>query len=367
MKLIENENINDFFEVPFKVYKDSQYISPFKDDIKRFLSKKNPLIRHFGELTFFVAYNDEGQPVGRITAHIHHKSNELHQMKRGFFGYFDCEDNIETARLLLGAAEKWLKARGMTEIAGNFNLTAMQQIGVMVDGFEKQPYTDQLYTPPHIHKLLEELGFSPFFPVTTFELDLKALDLSVFIDPKLEALKKNPDYEFRTLEKSKLKEQVEFACSLLNDGFKNNPMFVPLTNEEFWFQAKDMSLIIDEKITSFVYYKKEPAGVVIVIPDFNPLMKEFRSRLSWKLPFKLFTYRKKAKRCILIFASVRGDQHSNGLGLVMVNEALRNMKERGYETMGVTWVSDENKAPLAMVKRTGAKPYHRLYLYKKDL
>lgn len=363
---IKTGNLNDFFEVPFNVYKDSQYISPFKDDIKRFLSEKNPF-RKKGDLTFFVAYNDKGLPVGRITAHIHHASNGLHGWKRGYFGYFDCEDNVETARLLLETAAKWNKERGMTEIMGNFNLTAMQQMGVMVEGFEKQPYIDQLYTPPHISKLLEACGFQRTFPVTTFELDVKNFDFSRMADQRILALKDDPNYEWKTFEKSKLKEQMMFSCDLLNDGFKDNPMFVPLTHEEFWFQAKDMSLIIDEKITSFVKYKDEPAGVIITIPDLNPVLKEVRSRLTFSLPFKLWKFKKNPKRCLLIFASVRQDQHSKGLGLAMLYYALKNMQERGYESMGVTWISDENPAPLAMARKTGAKPYHRLYLYRKDL
>lgn len=364
---IKPGQLNDFFEVPFNIYKDNNYVSPFKDDIKRFLSKDNPLIKHFGELTYFVAYNDRGVPVGRITAHIHHKSNEIHGLKRGYFGFFDCEDNLETARLLLEAAEKWNKERGMNEIMGNFNLTAMQQMGVMVEGFENFPYIDQLYTPPHIHKLLEHFGYGRSFPVTTFDVDIKNFDHSFLKSEKVQALLENPDYEWETISKKHMKEQLQFACDILNEGFKNNPMFTPLTFEEFYFQAKDMSLIIDEKITSFVKYKGQANGIIISIPDLNPLLREVRSRFSLSLPWKFFKLRRNPKRCLLVFASVKPDQHSQGLGLVMLYKAIKEMKDRGYENMGITWISDDNKAPLAMAKKINARPYHRLYLFGKKI
>jgi GNAT superfamily N-acetyltransferase len=364
---IKTGNINDFFDVPFNVYQNTQYISPFKDDIKRFLGPKNPLIKNFGKLTYFVAYNDQDLPVGRITAHIHEASNERHHLKRGYFGFFDCENKLETAQLLLAAAEKWNRDQGMTEMMGNFNLTAMQQMGVMVEGFEKQPYIDQIYSPPHIYQLLEACGYERSFPTTTFEFDIKNFDFSCLEDDKVRSLIQHPDYEWKTFEKSKLKEQMIFSCDLLNEGFKNNPMFVPLTHEEFIFQAKDMSLIIDEKITSFVKYKGEPAGVFITIPDLNPILKEVRSRLTFSFPFKLFKLKRHPKRCLLIFASVKPEQHSKGLGIVMIYHAIKKMHERGYETLGVTWISDENKAPLALIKKTGATAYHRLYLFGKRL
>jgi hypothetical protein len=364
---VKTGHINDFFEVPFNVYKNTNYISPFKDDIKRFLGKDNPLMKHFGELTYFVAYNDQGTPVGRITAHIHRKSNELHNINRGYFGFFDCEDNLETAKALLDAAEAWNKARGMDEIMGNFNLTAMQQMGVMVEGFENIPYIDQLYSPPHIYKLLEKLGYTRSFPVNTFDVDIKNFDHSLLKDEKAKALLEHPDYKWETMSKKHMTEQLQFACDILNEGFKNNPMFTPLTFEEFYFQAKDMSLIIDEKITSFVKYKNEASGIIICIPDLNPILKEVRSRFSLSLLWKFFQLKRNPKRCLLVFASVKPDQHSKGLGLVMLYKAIKEMKDRGYESMGITWISDENKAPLSLAKKINAKVYHRLYLFGKKL
>lgn len=364
---IKTGHINDFFEVPFNIYQDNHYVSPFKDDIKRFLSKDNPLMKHFGELTYFVAYNEKGTPIGRITAHIHHKSNAIHGIKRGYFGFFDCADDLEVAGTLISAAEKWNKEKGMTEIMGNFNLTAMQQMGVMVEGFENPPYIDQLYTPAHIEKLLRHFGYTPSFPVSTFDVDIKNFDHSYLKDEKVKALLEHPDYEWETLSKKNMKKQLEFACEILNDGFKKNPMFTPLTFEEFYFQAKDMSLIIDEKITSFVKYKGQPSGIIICIPDLNPLLKEVHSRLSLALPWKFFQFKRKPKRCLLVFASVKPDQHSKGLGLVMLYKAIKEMKDKGYESMGITWISDENKAPLAMAKKINAKTYHRLFLFGKKI
>src|SRR5262249_56051314 len=97
-----------------------------------------------GACELFTAHRD-GRPLGRIVAAIHEASNRRHGMRRGQFGYFDCADDAEVAAALLQAAEAWVLARGADEIAGNFNLTAMQMVGVVTAGSEHAPYTDMMW------------------------------------------------------------------------------------------------------------------------------------------------------------------------------------------------------------------------------
>src|SRR5262247_1719007 len=140
-----------FFQVPFRVYGTTTlYVSPLEQDLKRFLdARKNPLFVRFGSRRFFVAMRD-GVPAGRIVAHIHRASNERFHWRRAYFGYFDCAPDAEVAGRLLQAAEAHRRDHCCDETMGNFNLTAMQQIGVVTEGFEHVPYIDQHGNPPHI-------------------------------------------------------------------------------------------------------------------------------------------------------------------------------------------------------------------------
>ena len=200
-------------------------------------------------MNYFTAYANN-KLVGRITAHIHHSSNELYNQRRCYFGYFDCIDDIEVASALLDSAEKWGRDKGCNLLIGNFNLTAMQMIGVVTSGFDKTPYTDQSYNPPHIPKLLEKLRFNKIFPTRSFEANVNAIDAEAIVSDKHKALLTDPNLDWQSYSKKKMKRQLRDTCYLLNDGFKNNPMFVALTEEEFLFQAKDLMLIIDERISS---------------------------------------------------------------------------------------------------------------------
>ena len=68
------------------------------------ISRRNPPFnRLYGEIYPFLAWRN-GKPVGRIAAIVNRAHNERYGDRTGFFGFFDCEDNIGLARLLFDAA-----------------------------------------------------------------------------------------------------------------------------------------------------------------------------------------------------------------------------------------------------------------------
>ena len=246
---LQQENFEAFFKCPFSVYSEtSLYVAPYKSDLKRFLDVgQNPLFRDHGRRTYFTLH-DGSDIAGRIVAHIHETSNERHKLARSYFGYFDCLDDQAAADLLLRAAEEWGSSQGCNEIAGNFNLTAMQQIGVVTDGFERAPYIDQIYSPPHICRLLETAGYERFFPMTTFEVLLGETDLNYLLGSASKKLMNDKEFSFRNPRRRQFAQFVREAGSLVKSAFNPNPIFVPLTDAEFRFQTEEMIWIMDEKI-----------------------------------------------------------------------------------------------------------------------
>lgn len=357
--LIEKD-FNAFFEVPFQAYgSDTTYVSPLKSDLRKMLDPaKNPLFKDGAPFTFFVAKRD-GRPLGRIVLHEHAASNRTYSTRRASFGFFDCADDGDVAHALLSKAEAWAKDHGFSELVGNFNLTAMQQMGVQTDHFERKPFTDMMVNPSHIPVLLATNGFEPFFPVTTFELDLA----------KSKAPKADLDEHltFAPIQKRTFAERMEEARLVLNDGFANNPMFVPLTSEEFVFQAGEMMSIIDPRLSSVLKDGDDPVGVVICIPDLNGFLKDTKSRFTLLTPFHFLKYRFRRRRAVIIFYSVAQKAHGQGLMSAILARTLRQLRAARYETLGITWIADQNLASLRMMEKIGAEPLHRLHLFRKGL
>ena len=357
-----------FFQVPFVAYgARSLYVSPLESDLRRFLdAQANPLFAHFGARRFYTVHRD-GAPVGRIVAHVHRASNERHGTRRSSFGYFECADDLEAARLLLTRAEDYGRAQGCSEIAGAFNLTAMQQCGILTDGFEGVPYSDQVYNPPHVPRLLEACGYERFFPMRTIEVDLARLDPQTLLGPKQRAALDDPALRWEPLRARGLAGLLRHVCRVLNDGFDRNPMFVPLTEEEFLFQAQDLMWVLDARISALVHGPEGPAGAVVCIPDLNPLLRAVGSRLSWSAPFHWLRFRLQRRRAVILFYSVAHAHQGQGLNGAMLYRVTSALKRAGYRTLGITWISDQNAASLRQAEKLGGRTLHRLHLFRKAL
>ena len=358
-----------FFAAPFEAYgPTSPYVSPLKGDLRRFVSPENPLVSGAGQgaLTFFTAHR-EGRVLGRITAHEHGASNAMHGLRRGYFGYFDCVDDRDVAQALLGAAEDWCRARGLTEIAGNFNLTAMQQIGVVTGGHDHAPYLDQVWSPPHIAKLLEACGYSASFPMATMEVANLQGAPEIPLGRKHRAIMDDPAFSFAPITRRTLPKRLEEARLILNASFAENPMFVPVSAEEFHFQAKDMKWVMDKRISAVLHHKGAPAGCVICVPDLNPFLRKIRSRIGITTPWHFLRHRMTNTRAILIFAGIMPHLQGKGVNPVILDHVMRNARAAGYTHMGNTWIADVNPMSLAQAEKAGSTRMHRLHVYAKPL
>lgn len=362
-------DLEGFFRVPFEIYpSDSPYVTPMRADLERYLDPaRNPLMRDgAGQLTYFTAWRD-GRPVGRLTAHTHPASNARHGMRRCQFGYFDCEDDVETARILFDAAEAFARDQDCNELAGAFNLTAMQQAGVLTDGFENQPYTDMVWGTPHLPHLLAACGYEPFFPMSTFEFEVGPDTADALLGDKQRAVLADPDWTWKPINRKAFKARFEEARQCLNDGFADNPMFVPLTPDEFDFQASEMMWIVDPRIACVAHYKGEPAGAVICIPDLNPFQKATHGRIGLMTPFYFLRERLRRRRAVIIFYSVKRALHGQGLNGAMLYRVVKALYAAGYRQCGGTWISDENTASLGQMNKLAATQVQRLHLFRKAL
>lgn len=346
----------------------SPYVTPMWSDLNRILdAERNPFCRDgHGRLEVFTAHRN-GRAVGRIVASIHDASNERHGTQRGQFGFFDCIDDGVATSSLLSAAESWLARRGAREIVGNFNLTAMQMVGVVTSGCEAQPYTDMIWSAPHIASHLEHNGYVATFPMTTFETDLTRVPEASLVHPKQAATAADPRLTWHPITRASFSDRLEDARLVLNAGFDRNPMFVPLSAAEYTFQAGEMMWIMDPRLSVVVHYDGKPAGVIVCIPDINPFVKAVGGRLSSTAPWHFLRHRLQRKRAVIVYYSVAPDLHGRGLNGAMLARVIRAAQAAGYRQLGTTWIADVNVASLKQMERIGAKPLHRLHLFRKTL
>ena len=111
----------------------------------------------------------------------------------------------------------------------------------------------------------------------------------------------------------------------------------------------------------------EPVGVVVCLPDVNPLLRATRSRLQLSTPWHYMRFLRSRARASLIFGGVRRDHQDRGVAGITLRHAITGMQRAGYRELGVSWVSDSNGPSLRQMEKLGAEPRHRLNLFRKEL
>jgi len=139
---VPGKDTKDFIRAGTVVYRDDpNWIQPLHMMLgDRLDPAKEPFHRH-ADVALFTAWKN-GSLVGRTSATVDRAWLETHQDATGHFGFFDTVDDVEVARALLSAAESWLREKGMKRMNGPMSLSANQDIGVLVDGFDTPPMID---------------------------------------------------------------------------------------------------------------------------------------------------------------------------------------------------------------------------------
>ena len=129
------KQVKRFVEFPYKHYKDCpQWVPPLFIDSYLFLDrKKHPFFEH-SDVDFFIAVRD-GVDVGRIGAIENRPFNRYHNTRDVDFYFFECENNIETARALFDTVFEWGRARGLDLAVGPKGMGPLDGYGILTEGF----------------------------------------------------------------------------------------------------------------------------------------------------------------------------------------------------------------------------------------
>src|SRR5881227_1374157 len=153
-----SKDLTRFIKLPFRLYKgEPNWVPPLIYERKRHLDRdKNPFFEH-AEEEYFLAWRD-GRPVGRISAHVDHRLNEVQDNEWGLFGFFECEDDQEAADALIKAAEGWNRERGRDRVVGPFDFSTNHECGLLVEGHELRPQILEFWHHPYYQRLLDNAG-----------------------------------------------------------------------------------------------------------------------------------------------------------------------------------------------------------------
>ncbi len=359
-----------FIKFPWRIYKDDPaWVPPLLLERKEFLDrKKHPFFEH-GDAALFLA-RANGEIVGRIMASDDPNYNAYHRSNVGCFGLFDCVNDPAVAAALFEAAANWLRARGRDEIMGPIDYSTNYVCGLLVEGFTFPPTLLTAHNPPYYAALIEGLGFA------------KVMDFYAwwFAEPARAATRLRriaASFEKRQTARIRQGNLKDFRAEagrlreIYNDAWKENWGFVPFTEKEFEFMAKELKQLVVPEFTLIAEVGDEPVGFILCVPDINVAFRRINGRLtSCGIPIglaKLLYYKSRLRTARLIALGVKPKYRRGGIAEMLVLRIIEDaMIKRGF-TGELSMTLENNHLINRFLTAIGAKKYKTYRIYQRAL
>jgi len=359
-----------FIKFPWQIYEnDPAWVPPLLIERKEFLdSKKHPFYEHGAAALFLARRGDE--IAGRIMASDDANYNSLHQSSVGCFGLFECLDDHDVATALLQAAEKWLRARGRSEIMGPIDYSTNYVCGLLVDGFQHPPTLLTAHNPSYYAALIEGCGFRKEIDFYAWWFSDAATAVSRL--QKLAArLQPRIHFTIREADMHNLSAEGERLRSIYNEAWQNNWGFVPFTEAEFAHLTNEMKPLVRPDFTAIAEFDGQAIGFILGVPDINVAFQKINGRLTTLgIPIglaKLLYYKARLKKARLIAMGVRPKFRRLGVAEMLVLHVMeKGMIKAGFSAE-LSMTLENNVLVNRFIEAVGATKYKTYRIYSKSI
>jgi GNAT superfamily N-acetyltransferase len=283
----------------------------------------------------------------------------------GCFGYFACRRDLEAAVALLERVTAYARSRGRSMLLGPFSPTLYDYPGILEEGFDARATLLTSFNPPWYRDFFEAAAFSRFKELLAFEVEvteelpeglLRAEQLALRCGIEI----RHPDFGSFSRELQKFFE-VHWGAINANWGE------VEFTNEQREYLAQHMRPLLRKELVAFAYYRNQPVGIALAIPDGVEALKTLNGRLG---PIRAAVamyqlYRTHSTRLPLI--GVLPEHRRRGIDGALIADLWRAGYRRGIRRCDISWVLADNHRMVNTINRIGAAPRRRWWIYSKAL
>lgn len=352
-------DLDAFIKLPWSIYKsDTNWVPPLLSEVRELLDTgRNPFWRHASR-ELFLARDAAGVPVGRIAAVIDDSHNEFHGEKTGFFGFFECVNDLETAGALFDEVKKHLKAGGMSVMRGPMNPSMNDECGFLLEGFDSPPVAMMTYTPPYYLELARGYGLE------------KAKDLYAFIKilkdgvPErlgrvIDRTERNTRVRVRPLDMKNFDRDIRYLKDIYNSAWEKNWGFMPMTSEEMDLAAEKLKQFVKPELVLFAEIDGKPVGVSVTVPDINQVLIKLDGKLGPVGLIKFLYYRNRIDGIRALIGGVKKEYRNTGIISVLYRETERAAVRLGYKWCELSWNLEDNDLINKFDEALGGKIYKK--------
>lgn len=319
------KDVKQFATFPLKLYKGCPYYVPslLGDEMATFNPKKNANLEHC-DIKGFLCFKD-GELVGRIAGIIQRKANEIYSEKAVRFSRFECIDDLEVFKALLGAVEKYGKENGMEVIHGPWGFNDTDREGMLTSGFDRRSTYATNYYYPYFSENMKKLGWADeskwvekkfVVPEENYE---RLARLSKRLKEKLNLVDVTEIYSVKKIIKLYGKKLFE----TVNDAYGHLDGYVPVEGRMIDDVLAQFGTVCNRKYLSILVDKNDDvAAFAVVLPSICNAIIKNKGRL---FPFGFIDVLKsisKPDELEMALIGVKSTYKNTGINAIMINKIV---------------------------------------------
>jgi hypothetical protein len=359
-----------FIDFPHDLYRnDANYVPELFIAQRDLLTPgKHPFHEH-SKLQAFLAFRGN-EIVGRIAAIDNKNANVFNKTNDGFFGFFDCINDKEVSQALFNTATQWLKERKLSTMIGPVNFSTNEACGLLIEGFDGPPVVMMTYNYPYYVKLIEEAGFGTKITMYAWKIIPQYMNDRPFrvMEVLKERIMTRRNITFRRVNMKNFEQEVKGIHAIYNSAWDKNLGFVPMTEAEFMYLAKDLKMILDPDFGIVAEEDGKLVGFALAIPDINQvLIKIKRGRLFPTGILKLLLGKKKVNGLRILALGVLESHRKLGIDACFYGELMKVGRAKGVAYGEGSWILETNELMNAAMRGINADRYRTYRIYEKEI
>jgi hypothetical protein len=325
-----------------------------------------------GRAQYFLALRGQ-RVVGRISAQVDPVAIAQWGEQIGAFGALDSVDDQEVVSVLIGAAESWLKAEGMTAIRGPYTPSANGESGLLVEGQQERTMLLSPWHPTYLGALVEGAGLSKVKDLLAYEMAIGPEAEAAHPMMRARLSEGGSGLTVRALRPKQLAEDAAIMGQLYNDAWQDNWGFVPITDADVAGLVKELKPVIRPEYLVMVERDGEPVGFALVLPNIYDIVGDLGGRpspIGWvKLITRMLRHRFVSGRVILlgIKHSLRGTTLGAIMPSLIIAELMRRARTASFQSVELGWILEDNMRMRRLIERISPRPNKVFRLYQRSL
>lgn len=247
-----------------------------------------------------------------------------------YFGFFECVEDPQAARLMMQALERRASERGHSRLVGPLDVSIWVRYRLKVNLFDGRPYAGEPWNLAYYPQLLKGLGYEVMarYASNSYQrLPRRGYELPKYRRRYEEFLAQGYEIRSPRLEEwDRCVREVYGMVSRLYTGFHG---YHPVTEEEFVQYLSNYRHIVDVSLIKLAYYQGRAVGFFMGVPNYHNLASR---KVGPGALLEVLVKRVRAPEYVLLYMGVEPEHR--GLGKALVHSIMAELAKKRAKSVG---------------------------------